>query len=405
MDLDLSDAFNDSYLPIFKFKNRYLILYGGAGSGKSVAVTQKIVLRMLFEDNQNVMVVRKYYADHRDSTHKEIINTIKRFGLEDYFIFGTTPKCDLTIKTIHNDNNIIFRGVDNNEKIKSIAMLTTVWIEEANGLTLADYNQLDLRLRGATNTYLQLIVSFNPVTANHWLKIRFFDNKTDDDMVIHTTYLENKFVTDDYKLVMDNLKATDKKMYEVYCLGKWGALKGVVYDDVTIVDKSKVPKTNISIYYGLDFGFVHNQTLVKTTIQGNKLYVETLFCESGYTAKDFAMYMLKHHKELKRVPIYADYARPEIIAELKRNGFNIQNAIKDVMIGINKIHSYKIHTTVGDKSNDEFSKYSWAVDADNKPMDKVQKKDDDIMDAMRYSCTPLIREYKNTVKKGKLIGL
>ena len=39
-------------------------------------------------------------------------------------------------------------GLDDPEKIKSIAGIDWIWIEEATELTYEDFGQLDLRLRG-----------------------------------------------------------------------------------------------------------------------------------------------------------------------------------------------------------------------------------------------------------------
>ena len=50
---------NDVYIPYYMDMSRYLVLYGGAGSGKSVFVGQKIVFRMLSEVGHKYLVVRK----------------------------------------------------------------------------------------------------------------------------------------------------------------------------------------------------------------------------------------------------------------------------------------------------------------------------------------------------------
>ena len=74
-----------------------------------------------------------------------------------------------------NGSQIIFAGLDDVEKLKSIDNITMMWIEEASEINQADFHQLDLRLRGATKYYKQIIFTFNPVDINHWLKKRFFD--------------------------------------------------------------------------------------------------------------------------------------------------------------------------------------------------------------------------------------
>ena len=46
-----------------------------------------------------------------------------------------------------NGSEILFAGLDDVEKLKSIYDITGIWIEEASELLEADFNQLDIRLR------------------------------------------------------------------------------------------------------------------------------------------------------------------------------------------------------------------------------------------------------------------
>ena len=80
--------------------------------------------------------------------------------------------------TAPNGSEIIFIGLDNSEKIKSIAGITSIWIEEATELTLQDFNQLDLRLRGETGLHKEVIFTFNPISDTHWIKKRFYDSSS-----------------------------------------------------------------------------------------------------------------------------------------------------------------------------------------------------------------------------------
>lgn len=64
-----------------------------------------------------------------------------------------------------NGSEILFSGLDDVEKLKSIYAITGIWIEEASELDEGDLNQLDIRLRGETRFYKQIILSFNPISA------------------------------------------------------------------------------------------------------------------------------------------------------------------------------------------------------------------------------------------------
>ena len=49
--------------------------------------------------------------------------------------------------TFGNDSMIIFCGLDDVEKLKSIYNITGIWVEEPSELLESDFNQLDIRLR------------------------------------------------------------------------------------------------------------------------------------------------------------------------------------------------------------------------------------------------------------------
>lgn len=162
----LPELTNDIYYPLYKDTSRYLVLYGGAGSGKSVFAAQKILVRMLTEQPHRFLVARKVARTLRFSVFSLFQDMIAQWELTPLF---KVNKSDMTITCI-NGNQILFAGLDDPEKLKSIAGITGIWIEEASELEQKDFQQLDLRLRGPTKYYKQIILTFNPISALHWLK-------------------------------------------------------------------------------------------------------------------------------------------------------------------------------------------------------------------------------------------
>jgi len=137
---------------------------------------------------------------------------------------------NLTDKTItykKNGSQIMFSGLDDVEKLKSIEGVTGIWCEEATELTQEDFEQLDLRLRGKTKYIKQIILTFNPISEQHWIKRVFFDDPIDGVFTLHTTYLDNAFIDDEYKMVMENKKKTNPRYYNIYALGNWVQQKGL----------------------------------------------------------------------------------------------------------------------------------------------------------------------------------
>lgn len=221
-----SKVFNPVYLPILNNQDRYLILYGGAGSGKSVVIAQKKLIRVMKEPGHRILVVRKVATTLRESVFALIKSTIIKWKVSHLFSINKT---DMTI-TCANGNQILFTGLDDVEKLKSIADISSIWIEEASEIDQGDFEQLNLRLRGNMPNYKQICISFNPINAMHWLKSWFFDREVPSTTILRTTFLDNKFIDDDYKSVLLAMKDTNPNGYKVYCLGEWGVYEGQFFN-------------------------------------------------------------------------------------------------------------------------------------------------------------------------------
>lgn len=223
-------AFNPLFRPYLTDNtHRYLILYGGAGSGKSVFAVQRFLYRLLTLPLCNILVVRAVAATNRDSTYALFRQVISKWGLSELFFCKDS---DLRISCA-NGNSVIFKGLDDTEKLKSITFpkgeLTDIWIEEASEVLEEDFNQLDVRLRGK-GAHKQMVLTFNPVSVLHWLKLRFFDRQDPRALVLKSTYKDNQFLDEDYKRTLEGYKDTDPYYYSVYCLGEWGVLGQTIFD-------------------------------------------------------------------------------------------------------------------------------------------------------------------------------
>ena len=209
---------NPVYSPYFKDESRILILHGGAGSGKSVFASSKILRRVCEETPHKILVIRKVASTLKDSVYAELGSRIDDWGINKHVHLNKTDKTF----TFDNGNVIICKGLDEPEKIKSIEGITSVWIEEATELKEDDFDQLMLRVRGEKVNYVQFILSFNPIDENHWIKRRLID--TGVATFVHTTYKDNLFLDQDYIDSLNALKDTNSLYYQIYCLGEWGVV-------------------------------------------------------------------------------------------------------------------------------------------------------------------------------------
>ena len=311
-------VFNDS---------RYLVEKGGAGSGKSHGIAQKLLYRCLTEQDANhrFLVIRKTQPSLRKSCFNLIKDKIKAWGVEPLF---TVRDYDMQIKC-NNGNSFLFVGLDDPEKLKSIERITSVWIEEATELKKTDFLQIDLRLRGEFKYYKQIILSFNPVDEQSWINEMFFKKEKDGAFIHETTVDDNIFADPDYVKILDSLADEDENYYNIYRKGLWGVLKGVIYTKFKTIQSSEWPKHFDEIIYGLDFGFNNPSALVQVGVRDGEYYLKELLYETKLTNSDLIL-KLNELIENKNDYLYADTAEPARIDEIRRAGYNVYPSNKSV---------------------------------------------------------------------------
>jgi len=210
---------NRPYLDMMKNMNRFCLIVGGAGSGKSYATAQKVVMLLTTLSFCKVLLLRQTRSSIRESQFDLIRTIIVDCGLHNDFEF---IKSRLEIINKKNGNRLISQGLDDVEKLKSINDVTHVWIEEATEIRELDFEQINLRLRYQHAVYLQILLTFNPLGENHWIKKRFFDEHHPDVYIVKTTYRDNYHnLPQVYRDSIENLRHTNAGMYQIYALGNW----------------------------------------------------------------------------------------------------------------------------------------------------------------------------------------
>jgi phage terminase large subunit len=211
-------------------KDRYLVAFGGRGSGK----TKHLYLKYIFESFQTnhftLLYVNKEFTNIRDQQYLGFKNTIRDLGMSDCFKFYDG---DYRIQNLITKNWFIPKGMDNAEKTKGIEDITNIWIDEANKCTLEDITTLDKLLRTPKAQYFQLAVSFNPVSEKHWLRNYFFDNSGYNAkenfksiLINHSNYSNNDFIDKEaYKDTIINGSNGDPSRLECDLYGRWGNIR------------------------------------------------------------------------------------------------------------------------------------------------------------------------------------
>lgn len=350
--------------------DRYLVLFGGAGSGKSdhAATWLTVVKWFLTSQNERILIVRKVAKTIKHSVWKYACEVLKNIG------FWGNMKVNETEKSIinkANGNEIIMVGMDDPEKLKSIFKLTKVWIEEASELEENDFLQIDLRLRGHTNTYYQILLSFNPVSDKHWLvryvepqllpempdhvtdleyldeerKVWRFATTADDGSkiyttTINTTYKDNKFIDATYITRLKTLASFDENYFQVYERGRWGVLVSGDRYCPNFKEAFHVQPTpyipNEPIHYSLDFN-------VKPHMTG--LAMQLKYIQNGnwkqhthyYELRIFKQYALKYPQNEARY--LGEYLASDYMENMKFGVFLYGDASGNNKLGVSDTKS------------------------------------------------------------------
>lgn len=386
---------NKAFSEVHRSKKRYIALKGSAGSGKSVDTAQQYLIRLLKDKGRNLVCIRKSDVTNRDSTYAELTGAIYRLGLEKYFECRLSP---LQIRCI-NGNMIIFRGVNDEkqrEKLKSITFqkgkLTDVWIEEATELTQSDFEIIDDRLRGnlPSGQFYQIKMTFNPVNKNHWIKKQFFDRQDENTLTCHSSYLDNRFIDDAYKVRMQRRKEVDPDGYRIYGLGDWGEIGGLVLKNWEVADISQNANDYDDVAIGQDFGFNHANAILQLAIKDDDIYI----LKEIYVYEKDTSEIIEIADKMDLVgKMWCDSAEPDRIKTWKKAGYKAEGVTKEKTTGQKyqatqidwlKRRKIYIHPSCVNTMR-EIEQWKWKRDEQSgKYLDEPVPFFDDAMAALRY---------------------
>lgn len=310
-------------------QKRYIVMKGSAGSGKSVDTAQNYIIRLLNDPGRNLVAMRKSDITNRDSTFAELTGAIYRMFGDSAELYWQINKSPLQITCRANGNKIIFRGMNDEkqrEKLKSITFqkgkLTDVWLEEATEFTQADIEIIDDRLRGElpAKQFYQMRMTFNPVSSSHWIKKVFFDRPDPNVLTHHSTYLMNRFIDDAYRARMERRKEVDPEGYQIYGLGEWGEIGGLILHNWTVEDISQNLNNYDDVAIGQDFGFNHANAILLLGYKDDNIYVlDEIYLFEKDTSEIIQAAIAKAIPTNKQM--WCDSAEPDRIKMWQKGGY------------------------------------------------------------------------------------
>lgn len=408
----LPEVTNPSFYPLLLCKDRYLTMFGGAGSGKSYFACEKILIRIIKAMARGKVHKFLCLRKTKPAARKSILSLFEEY-INNWGLRSSTKinKTDMTI-TFLGGSQIIITGIDDPEKIKSIHGITGVWLEEATEITYEDFNQIDLRVRGNTWDYKQIILTFNPIDEQHWIRQNLFDDElqakieggqkiarkvTTVDVdgkkisyamtVMHSTYKDNRFIDDVYKARLENLINQDKNYHKIYTLGMWGVLKGLIFEEWEIC--KKWPEAFDVSGFGLDFGFsIDPSAIIEVGFLGDDLYLRERLYEKKLTNRDIAKRLKIITADAPTNLVVADSAEPKSITEIRQFGHPCIPAVKgpdSILHGIQRIKQYRIFVDYNSPNLiSELGTYKWAEDRQGNFLHKPVDFNNHLIDATRY---------------------
>lgn len=382
--------------------------YGGASSGKSHGVIQKVVYKACkdWKYPRKILFLRKVGSTVYDSIFEDVKQCLESWDLLDQCkVNNSAYRIELP-----NGAVFIFKGLDNPEKIKSIKGISDVVMEEASEFTLDDYTQLTLRLRDRKHKQKQIYLMFNPVSKVNWVYNAFFVKSPKNTVIYQTTYKNNRFLDEVTRENIEELANRNEAYYKIYALGEFATLDKLVFPkyERQLLNKDKL--AHLPSYFGLDYGFINDPSAfmhVKIDDENRKLYIMEEYVRKNLTNDKLAEAIdsLGYSKE----QIRADSAEKKSNQELRNLGIgrviDAQKGPGSVMQGIQYILQYDI--VVDErcvKTIEELENYTWKKDKKtneyvNEPVDSYNH----CLDAIRYAIQDRIYQAKQEFDVDKTI--
>jgi phage terminase large subunit len=365
---EIAPAFEDF---IFNWDYETYLLIGGYGSGKSYQIAFKLILKLL-EEKRKCLVVREVFDTIQESCYSLLFEILDDMGIltEDVRTFRKKRNKVLALRSplrfrFPNGSQIIFKGLDKPEKVKSINGVSIVWMEECSEIKYSAFTELLGRIRTPDDS-MHFILSCNPVGRENWVYTRFFTKLDDEGQPLeiqneeefyekkvlvnkinkvyyhHSVPDDNPWLPKLYLKRLDDMRNYDYPLYVVARFGRFGPTGTRVLPQLVVFNQSNDFDKKVESlgwenhYFGFDFGFEESfNAVVSMAVDTKKgyLYIYDEIYMNHITDDKFANQpeMQELRKKLNvlnahgyRKQIVADNEDPKAISYYRENGFQIR---------------------------------------------------------------------------------
>lgn len=379
---------------------RGVILEGSSRSTKTWAgVDFLIYLCTKIEKSATIHIIKETYNSFKTTLFEDFDRRFPMFGIPS----PSAGRKELNRFSLFG-NTVNLLGADSVSKVHGSGS-DYFWMNESLAIENPIFDQYEMRCRKFW------WMDYNPSVTQHWIYDRL-ENRSDVDL-LRTTFLDNPHISDPEKIKIlsyepwhpedRHLPIKDRRPHpinieqgtaneynwNVYGLGLRSVPEGIVFQDVTWIDK--FPEECENVVHGLDFGYVNDPTaLVKLGVIGRNLFLEKRHYESTPNS-NVLIAMLKD--KLGGFHAWADSSDPGLISDCRRAGLKIYAVKKfhgSIEYGINLINGYKLHIVDCPEFRSEQENYKYRKIngiKTNIPVDGF----DHLWDASRYGAISEIR--------------
>lgn len=389
--------FDDILYDVLNHDHTHYIFKGGRGSCKSSFISIAIILLMVQKDNKDkhCVVFRKTANTLRDSVFSQMQFAITSLGLDKYFTYTVSP---MKITFIKTGQTIIFRGVDDKMKLKSLkapfGYFGITWLEECDTFSGMEEIRsiLQSSMRGGNDFWC--FMSYNPPQS-----ISNFMNKESlilrKDRIVHSSdyrTVPKEWLGEQFFNEAEHLKEINYHAYEHEYLGIPNGNGGNVFEylEIRTITDEEISHMD-RIYSGVDWGFFPDPfayiRLAYDHARETIYLLDELYVNKWSNAKTGQWIIDKGYTDYE---ITCDSAEPKSINDYRDMGIPARGAIK----GAGSIeYSFKwlqvrkivIDPTRTPNAYKEFVNYEYERDKDGNVISGYPDEGNHLVDAVRYS--------------------
>ncbi len=401
MNINIADkiapCYDEWFYDVIQHNHTHYWLKGGRGSAKSTTIGEVIPILLMMNENKNLhaVVLRKVATTLRDSVYNQILWALEELGVIHLWRAKTSP---LELTYTPTGQKILFRGVDDKLKIKSIKPAFgyngIVWYEELDQFdSMEEIRNLNQSLlRGGDKFWC--FCSYNPPKSrDNWVnaEVLFDDN---DRLTLHTNYTQvpKEWLGPQFIAEAEKLKAKREELWLHEYMGEVIGTGGDIFDNVKELRMSDAKiKLFDRLYYGCDFGFAVDPMAFVAMHYDKKhedLYIFDEIYKYQYDTKPAADEIKQ--KAGKRLVI-GDSAEPRTIRAFRNLNVNMRGAKKgpdSVDHGIKWLQERRniyIDKERCPNTYKEFVGYEYARNKDGNFISRYPDMNNHAIDATRYA--------------------